>query len=161
MSNFEKIYTRHYNTCRRVATKLLGTSNVVSDIIQEVFISLYERRKDAVIIKQPAAWLYRATYYKCIDFLKQQNRFSELAVLSEAIDESQSFEQQEVYSNLLRALNTLKDNERLLAVLYSEGLSYKELADATGIHPNSIGKTLSRTLRKLEKELKKEYNEML
>jgi len=38
-------------------------------------------------------------------------------------------------------------------VLYSEGLSYREISDATGIKSSSIGKTLSRTLEKLEKEL--------
>ena len=42
----------------------------------------------------------------------------------------------------------------MLVVLYSEGLSYKEIAKASGVRFSSIGKMLSRILKKLETELK-------
>jgi RNA polymerase sigma-70 factor (ECF subfamily) len=161
LDSFEKIYHQYYSTTYRIAVKLLGASNSVGDVIQDVFISLYERRKELKLIKNPGGWLYRATYYKCIDFLKQQNRFSNLEHIDRAADESKNIEQKETSKLLIRALNKLNEKERLLAILYSEGLSYKELAEATGIPFNSIGKTLSRTLKKLEKELKEEYHEML
>ncbi len=48
----------------------------------------------------------------------------------------------------------------MLAVLYSEGLSYKELAQATGINLSSVGKMLSRTLKKLGEELKDQGYEL-
>ncbi|WP_430811220.1 MULTISPECIES: RNA polymerase sigma factor [unclassified Carboxylicivirga] len=160
MTPFETIYTKHYAGTHRLATKLLGQSGIVKDIVQEVFLSLYERRKDADVIEQPGAWLYRATYYKCIDYLKQQSKFCQLENLKPTCDYQLAHEQKETRAWLDQALNILNDKERLLAILYSEDLSYKELALATGIPLNSVGKTLSRTLKKLEKVLKEEYNEM-
>ena len=59
-----------------------------------------------------------------------------------------------------KALSTLKTNERAMAVLYSEGLSYREIAEVTGINPASTGKMLSRILKKVESELKRLGYEM-
>ena len=52
------------------------------------------------------------------------------------------------------AVSKLNSQEKILATVYSEGLSYKEIAEVTGIKFSSIGKMLSRTLKKMEKELK-------
>jgi len=52
-------------------------------------------------------------------------------------------------------LKRLTKDESVLAILYSEGCSYKEIAEITGIRLTSVGKTLSRTLMKLGNELKK------
>jgi RNA polymerase sigma-70 factor (ECF subfamily) len=58
------------------------------------------------------------------------------------------------------ALVKLKPRDRMLAVLYSEGLSYKEMAEATGIRFASVGKLLSRTLEKIEMNFKDQGYEL-
>lgn len=58
------------------------------------------------------------------------------------------------------ALNKLKPHEKILAVLYSEGMSYREMSEISGIKFTSIGKTLSRIIVKLGDELKKMNYEM-
>jgi len=57
-------------------------------------------------------------------------------------------------------MEKLKPQERFLVILYSEGLSYKEMAEVTEMKYSSVGKTLSRTLKKIEKELKYQYDEL-
>jgi len=155
---FAKIYNQNYAMMYRVAVKMIGNNDVVRDIVQEVFIHLYEKRNDSMVINHYPGWLYRATYNKCIDYLKQQSKFSNLEVLDNKACEEESFDKQKAKAMIRRALKTLNTKEQFLAVLYSEGLSYKEMSEATGIHLGSIGKTLSRTLKKLEKELMEEYN---
>ena len=59
-----------------------------------------------------------------------------------------------------KALTMLGAQEMLLAVLYSEGFSYKEMAELTGIKYASVGKTLARTLQKLKVILNKMNYEM-
>ncbi len=59
----------------------------------------------------------------------------------------------ETKTAIYEALDKLKHNEKILAILYSEGFSYKEMAEISGIKMSSIGTTLSRTLKKLKKEL--------
>jgi len=58
------------------------------------------------------------------------------------------------------ALSKLKSKNKLLVLLYSEGLSYKEMSELTDIKLSSIGKTLSRTLSTLKNELKDKEDEL-
>ncbi|MDO5341408.1 MAG: sigma factor-like helix-turn-helix DNA-binding protein [Bacteroidia bacterium] len=53
--------------------------------------------------------------------------------------------------NLIDKLDT---KEKSVIVLYSEGYSYKEMAEITGIKFTSIGKTLERIIDKLKKQAK-------
>ena len=53
-----------------------------------------------------------------------------------------------------QALSQLPPKERQLAVLYSEGFSYKEMSEIVDIRFSSVGKTLSRVINKLYDILK-------
>ena len=144
----------------RVAFKLIGDNDAVADIVQDVFVDLYDKLKHERDIKHYSSWLYKVTYNNCIDHLKKQAKHQpfeprlDQAVFDKDFD---SNDKQKIISN---ALNKLKENERFLAVLYSEGLNYKEMSEVTGIKFESIGKTLSRILKKLEKELKTRQYEL-
>ena len=141
----------------RVAMKMINDSDSVSDIVQDVFIYFYEKIKQGKKIEYPKSWLYRATVNKCIDFIKQNSKFESLNTNIEFIDIKEKLDKSKI---IQQALLKLKPTERSLIILYSEGLSYKELAEATEIKFSSIGKTLSRTLKKLKVELKKKEDEL-
>lgn len=160
MNRFEDIYKENYNAMHRVAKRMVNDSDVVSDIIQDVFIYLYEKLNNGKEILYPKSWLYRATSNKCVDFLKRQKRFQNTDILNNRTTEDKSNELLETNLIVYKALAKLRPQEKALAVLYSEGLSYKEIAEATGIKFSSIGKKLSRTLKKLENELKDQRHEL-
>ena len=141
----------------RVAMKMINDSDSVSDIVQDVFIYFYEKIKQGKKIEYPKSWLYRVTVNKCIDFIKQNSKFESLNTNIEFIDIKEKLDKSKI---IQQALLKLKPTERSLVILYSEGLSYKELAEATEIKFSSIGKTLSRTLNKLKVELKKKEDEL-
>lgn len=160
MNSFEKILDQNYNTMFRVAKKMVNDYDAGSDIVQEVFISLYNNLNNGNHILHPQSWLYRATSNKCIDYLKKQKRFLGIESIKDTKAEDEQIERTETNDLIHLAISKLKPRERMLAVFYSEGLSYKEMAKATGIRFSSIGKMLSRTLKKLEKELKKQNYEL-
>lgn len=54
--------------------------------------------------------------------------------------------------SLSTLVSKLDGKEQSMIVLYSEGYSYKEIAEITEINFNSVGKTLSRILDKLRKD---------
>jgi len=126
-----------------------------SDLVQEVFINLYQNLEKTAAIEHPRSWLYKVTVNKCIDFLKRQQKHEKIELFSHLKEEDNSFEINEKQTIIRLALTKLKKDESVLAILYSEGLSYKEIAEITGIRLASVGKTLSRTLTKLGNELKK------
>ncbi len=160
MDSFEEILDQNYNTMFRVAKKMVNDYDAGSDIVQEVFISLYDNLNKGNYILFPQSWLYKATSNKCIDYLKKQKQFLGIESIKDTKAEDEQIERKETKALIRLAISKLKPREKMLAVLYSEGLSYKEMARATGIKYSSIGKMLSRTLKKLEKELKNQNYEL-
>lgn len=144
----------------RVAKKMIGSSDCASDIVQDVFLSFYNKLTDNHTILYTDSWLYRATTNKCIDILRHNKKYRPIDWINDNKAEEITDDIEEDIEALNNAVSKLKIHEKALVVLYSEGLTYKEIADATGIRFSSVGKTLSRILDKLEKELKKQEHEL-
>ena len=159
-STFEEIYSENYKAMHRVAFKIIGDQDGASDIVQEVFIDCFQKLKNGLVLDNAKGWLYRVTYIKCMDHFRKQQRLHEIKLMKDIEIEDKQNDIQEIKTLIKKALSKLNPQEKALAVLYSEGLSYKEMALATGIKFSSIGKTLARTLAKLEQELKKHRYEM-
>jgi len=160
LNTFEEIYAENYKTMFRVATRMVENSEDVADIIQEIFIDFFNKTNNGNIIQHPKSWLYRATINKCIDNYRNRKRFKDLESISDYNIESGLVENREMKDAIIHAISKLKPREKILATVYSEGLSYKEIAEVTGIKFTSIGKMLSRTLKKMEKELKSQRYEL-
>jgi len=160
LNTFEDIYTENYKAMHRVAIKMVGNIDVVPDIIQEIFIDFFNKTTNGNIIHNPKSWLYKATVNRCIDKLRKREKFQSLESLVAIKSEEVTIECQELRAAMDLAISKLKPQEKILAVFYSEGLSYKELAEVTGIKYSSIGKVISRTLRKIEKELRNQHYEL-
>ena len=142
-----------------IALKMVGDDDTASDIVQEVFIYLFDKLNNGNVILHLNTWLYRATINKSIDCLRKQKRFRTIESLKGnkiSTTDEDAIDKIETSDAINSAISKLKPKEKSLVVLYSEGLSYKDIAIATGIKFSSVGKMLSRTLGKLKNELKKE-----
>ena len=159
-NTFEEIYSENYKAMHRVAFKMIGDKDGASDIVQEVFIDCFQKLRNGLVLDNAKSWLYKVTYIKCVDHFRKQQRLHEIKLMKDIEIEDKQNDNQEMKTVIKKALSKLNPQEKVLAVLYSEGLSYKEMASATGIKFSSIGKTLSRTLTKLEQELKKQRYDM-
>lgn len=157
---FDKIYNDNYRLILNVVRKMVPDSDDASDLVQEVFINLYQKLEKGATIEYPRSWLYKVTVNKCIDFEKRLKKHAKIESASYLKDEDNLLEMNEKQAVVRIALGKLKKDESVLAILYSEGLSYKEIAEITGIRFSSVGKTLSRTLVKLGDELKKLHYEL-
>ncbi|MCE7700194.1 MAG: sigma-70 family RNA polymerase sigma factor [Methanobacterium paludis] len=78
MKTFDEIYAENYAKLHRVAAKMVCNKEDASDIVQEVFMGLYEMLDDGKDVVYFNTWLYRVTINKCIDCVKRQKRFSTL-----------------------------------------------------------------------------------
>jgi RNA polymerase sigma-70 factor, ECF subfamily len=160
LPTFEEIYAENHVTIYRVAKKIIGDGDTVSDIIQDVFIDLFGKMQSGTEIRHPKSWLYKATCNKCIDKIRRTKRFRPIESVKDFTVDQDFIENRDLKDAVKTALSKLKPRDRLLAVLYSEGLTYKEMAAATGIRLASIGKLLSRTLEKIEKDFKNQGYEL-
>jgi RNA polymerase sigma-70 factor, ECF subfamily len=56
------------------------------------------------------------------------------------------------------AISQLEPKQLMLIMMYKDGLSYREMAEATGIREQSVGKTLWRIIDGLASSIKKQDN---
>lgn len=161
MTQFEKIYQENYTGLYRVARKMVINHDDANDIVQEVFVYLFKRlQADNQIITHINSWLYRAVCNKCADAIKSMKSMSSIdkAVL---LVESNDYNDNDIQKQLIgKAIATLNEKEKAVVILYSEGLTYKEIAEVTEIKFTSVGKTIARSLKKLENELKHKKHEL-
>lgn len=160
METFRELYKQHYRDLHRIAQKML-CHDTANDILQDVFMDYYQKKQNGYKIGFPKSYLYRSTLNKCIDEQRKNKKFAGNIVLERAHDCQHDFEKQEARECIQSCLAEMDIKDRKLVVLYSEGLSYKEMAVVTQIPLSSVGKTLSRALKKLEKELKIKGYELL
>ena len=157
MNSFESTYRENYPKMYGMSKKMVNDEDVAGDIVQEIFVYYFEKLQDGIIVHHPQSWLARATINKCIDYLNYRKKHAPLDVASELADETETFEPDVIVK---QALAELKPLEMKIVVLYSEGYSYKEIAQIADVNFSSVGKTLSRTLHKLKEILKRLNYEM-
>jgi RNA polymerase sigma-70 factor (ECF subfamily) len=104
---------------------------------------------------RPSTWLYRIAVNSA---LLHRRKTMPSAPLQEVADAGPSppeeIEQRERVAALRRAIATLPEQDRLIATLLLEGLSYKEIAEITGITVNYVGVKVTRIKQALEKSLR-------
>lgn len=151
MKHFNDLYKEHYKSVFRLAFRFVKNHESAADIAQDVFVYLYKNHVKNAKIENEKAWLFKVTSNLCLAYLRKSKKKAELnkEIQNETLEENQSS------SEVLFALQNLKEPDRVLLTLYNEGLSYKELSEATGIKFTSVGKTLSRAIKRLKDEVER------
>ena len=138
----------------RYATSILCNHQDAEDVVQDVFITAYQKRA-GFGGGNLSAWLYKITYNKSINKLRKR-RFLFFADIPEntVVDPGQTGLQDDV----LYALSLLSPQDR--ALLYGrviEGYNYEELATQMGSSPTALRKRYERAKKKLADHLDYDY----
>ncbi|NLV35153.1 MAG: RNA polymerase sigma factor [Clostridiaceae bacterium] len=141
------------------------------DIVSDVMINLFNKPDITARIENLAAYVYRALYYKIIDYLRSDNRTislesnfdgnGECLLIEILADKSTSVsneaERKEFLSKLAQCLSSLDPKQRAVFIATEfEGKSFKELSL---LWDEPIGTLLSRKHRaiKLLQRMLKDY----
>jgi RNA polymerase sigma-70 factor (ECF subfamily) len=131
------------------------------DIVQEVFIRLWQKRKNLHSIKNIEAWSMTITRNLTFDKLKA-NRL-ELKDLHHIEDKAQvkfnpeqMLEQSEIMDGIRKIIDSLSEKQKQVIVLRDiEGHTYQEIGDIIGIDQNLVKVTLFRARENVRKKLLK------
>lgn len=143
----------------RVAFSYIGNHADAEDIMQDVFVKLYDCEKAFESEEHIKAWLLRVTINQCKSFLKLCKKTAyEPIEAAEHIPSPEKIEE----STLLPVVMTLSPKLRSVLYLhYYEDYSVKELSRILGISESSVTTRLMRARRQLKKLLEKEdYDEL-
>ena len=126
------------------------------DIVQEVFIKLYENLPKLTDDEYLKKWCMRVTINKCKNlFLSSWKK--KIRIITEK-DENKIYENSsDTTDEVLNALFSLPKNYRVLIVLYYyEGYKIKEISKILKVNESTIKTRLQRARERLEKILKEE-----
>lgn len=156
---FEAVFCEHYGRIVAVLQRVLGDRAQAEEIASDAFLKLYQQPSAPERYQNLGGWLYRTASRLGIDALRATNRRRqhdpEAALwLAEASGEADPLEdvlRAERARNVRAALAALKPAQARILALRAGGLSYKEVADALGVKPGSVGQPLARAEAAFEK----------
>lgn len=162
-SIFGELVKRHKDKIRNIIYVTLNNGDLVDDIAQEVFITVYKNLKNFRFESQFTTWIYRITVNKCKDHLRKKNvrriflpiKDDEEEPVFENINEDTDI--QHIVRNAIAAL---PDKLRIPIVLKDlEGFSYQEIAESMECEIGTVKSRIFRgreALKKMLKPLEKE-----
>jgi len=157
-----------YSLCHRFT----GNREDALDLTQETFIRVFQGLDTYQLNRPFKPWLRQVTVNTCVNFL--QRRSSSPLFLDQPSaegnltlgdtvasreDPAQEIEWQETGLILQESINRLPQVYRLLIVLrHQEGMSYKEIAEETGLPLGTVKTHLFRARAALRKDLSAYYS---
>ena len=164
---FEAVFTRYYPLVYRLAFRCAGRLDEAEDIAQEVFLRFYRMPPRATSEGEQRAWLCKVATNLSLNALRTRQRRTlheeqagEIKRQEMSGDAAHSSPEQQVIAAeqaaITRAmLAELPERQQTYLLLRSVGLSYAEIAQATGVAQASVGALLSRA----EREFRRRYHE--
>jgi len=160
-SAFEGLLRRHSRWVRGVIFGVLGDSDRVDDVAQQVWQVVWSRINDLRDVAQWRPWLYRLARNAAVDAGRDQTRRRRLSpqsartpeVATQATPEREAISQ-ERYHAVLEAIRSLPAIYREPFVLrHVEGWDYQQIAETMGMPPATVETRLVRARQLLRETL--------
>ncbi len=150
------LFDRHWERLYAIAWRLLNDSEAAKDVVQEVFLNLWERRS-TLEVQNAAAYLSRAAKFKALNHLRDHPS-DRLRSLEEAVEqstgESAPLDLSDLQLELSDALNGLPERCRQVFLLSrEEQLSNQEIAEQLNLSQRTVETHISNALKHLRKHL--------
>lgn len=158
---FEKLFRKYYADLCNYAGRFIFDQQVAEDIVQNYFITIWEKGQLPVTDETFLPYSYRAIKNSCINHYKleiiRDDFYSTLTLewkkqLEEQQEEESDFIHKKEVQAALRKLPEKCRNVFLLKCV--TGLKYKEIAELSGISVNTVKYHLGEAFRIMREELK-------
>jgi RNA polymerase sigma-70 factor (ECF subfamily) len=161
---FLELVNENRNRILRVCRVYAWNSADQDDLYQEVLFQIWRGLPNLKEKRFGNTWLYRVAINTAISFARKRGVRTDRVVyvehedLTRTIESGQRIEEKadDRMANLYTAIFKLDPVEKALVTLFLEGLSYEEIAEATGINTNHVGVMLHRAKKKLSSLIKEE-----
>ncbi|MCJ8209754.1 RNA polymerase sigma-70 factor [Mucilaginibacter sp. RS28] len=155
------LYDRYFNTLYNYVLKTLKDEGIAKEVVQDVFLKIWENRDSLANVDAPQAYIYAITRNKALDYFRRLVKDAQLADIVEesnlksphAADDRMNVS--DLKGLILEALNKLSDQkQKVFKMSRYEDFSHDEIADQLNLSKSTIKNHLSETLRYLKEQLK-------
>lgn len=153
-ARFNAIFQEQEYKLYTLSLRLTKSDQYAKDIVQEVFLKLWEHRERMHEIDNVEAWLYRVTENKVIDFLRKASVADRLKKaiwhnLQEIVNDTGAQVEAKEFNILIQnAIKQLPTQRKTIYRLNREkGLNYQEIADELHISRHTVKNQLHESLK--------------
>lgn len=155
-SAFTEIYNRYWKKMFALACQKINDPEEAREIVQQIFIRLWERKDKLEITSTLVAYLSVSVKYRIINALNmhyvRKNYIDNLPSWSELDDSTQEWlDFEEVKERLAILVSNLPEKCRLVFVMSREqGQSQKQIAEALNISEKTVEAHLGKAIKSLK-----------
>jgi len=144
----------------RMAYRLLGDSESAKDVLQELFLKLWEKRGELNELSSIDAFACTVLKNKCLDKLRLQKPLVDVEILhSLGNNPEAAFDHIEGLSEIRRVMQLLPERQRLIMQLRDiDCLTFEEIALMADTTENNVRVQLCIARKWVKEELIKVYN---
>ncbi len=145
----------------RYACSMLNSEDEGRDIVQDVFLKLWQKRAELDNIDNIEAYVMRMTHNRCLDVIRRSRRVSKesetgINLKQADSDVSLKIELSESAEIIRKLIKRLPEGQRTVMELRDiDQMSYEEIIKMTNLNINTIRVNLSRARKKVRDEFLK------
>lgn len=156
---FEALFRTYYPFLCLYATRLIKDAAAAEEIVQELFIRLWEKRTDVDIETSVKNYLFRAVKNYCLNHIKHikvKDEYFRKIQLHHNIEQSVDFEwDTDLMQKIEEGIASLPEKRREIFKLSRlEGLKYREIADRLNVSIKTVETQMGIAIKTLRIKLR-------
>lgn len=158
---FEQLFKKHFRELHAYAFSILKDWDIAEEIVQALFLKLWEKNEWARIQTSIKSYLYKSVYHDSLNYIRRQKvqlkyqTTTAYSMKNHTDDAAGKLKLSELEQHLEKALNKLPEKCRAIFHLSRfEELKYQEIANQLDISIKTVETHMGKALRILRKEMK-------
>ena len=154
---FDSVFRNHYKDLCMFANKYILDLSQCEDIVQEIFIKLWNNRKSTLINSSLKSFLYTSVRNSCIDYIRKQIKLKTVDIDNIPDVEFDVTEpvSPEIIDGIRNAISSLPQKCQTIFKLSREaGMSHKEISEELGVSTKTVENQIGIALKKIRIFLK-------
>ena len=151
---FQLIFMKYYDSLYRFIWMRTYDSEVARDLLQDVFIRVWDHRRRLDKNKSFKAYLYQIANNLVIDMVRKNKTKEKMMKINQSLNYYESEEQYYTNIDIQNAINQLPEKLKIVVILSRfEGLNYMEIAEICKVSFQTVSYRLNQALKLMSKYL--------
>ena len=158
---YKRVFEEYYNPLCNFAYKYVENSDTAEDVVQEVFVQMWQKRKEIKLTGNVKSYLFQSTRNKAIEYIRR-NKLQAAYVEEERLKAETTYEIDNDSENyiikeqLFKSIRQLPPKcQKIFVLSKMNGLTYNEIAEELNLSVKTVENQIGRGLKLLRERLTK------